>query len=167
MAKIALIYGSTTGNTQSAAQEIESALSAHEVTSIEVSEMSASTLEEYSNLILGTSTWGCGDLQDDWDCELSTLSSADLSGKTVALFGSGDSASYPDTFVDGMGTLYQAVVAAGATVVGQTSASGYSHSDSTAEVDGQFVGLALDDDTMDENSGKIEAWAGQISSLFN
>ena len=36
--------------------------------------------------------------QDDWYDGVKTLKSAGLAGKTVALFGCGDSESYPDTF---------------------------------------------------------------------
>ena len=64
-----------------------------------------------------------------------TLRGADLSGKTVALFGCGDSESYPDTFVGGMGELYQAVVGAGAHVVGAVPVDGYTFDASDAVVE--------------------------------
>ncbi len=166
MAKIAIIYGSTMGNTESAASQIAEALSLHDVTLIGVADMTAETLNSYSNLILGTSTWGSGDLQDDWDCEISTLQSADLSGKTVALFGCGDAGSYPDTFVDGIGTLYEAAKSAGATIVGSV-ADDYSYSSSSAVGDGEFVGLPLDDNTDDKNDDRIAAWCESITSKFN
>ncbi len=165
MAKIAIIYGSTMGNTESAASQIAKALTSHEVSLINVSDMTADTLNSYSNLILGTSTWGCGDLQDDWECELSTLKDAELSGKVVALFGCGDSDSYPDTFVDGIGTLYEAAKASGATIIGQV-ADDYSYSSSTAVVDGEFVGLPIDDNSSNNNE-RIAAWCESISSKFN
>ncbi|MFI3278310.1 MAG: flavodoxin FldA [Rikenellaceae bacterium] len=166
MAKIAIIYGSTTGNTESAATQIAEALSSHEVETMDVSSLSAATLEQYSNLIIGASTWGCGDLQDDWDAELSTLKGADLSGKKVAIFGCGDSGSYPDSFVDGIGTLYEAATAAGAEIIGKVPASDYSYSSSIAEVEGEFVGLPLDDDSMDKNDDRIASWVESISPLF-
>ena len=166
MATIKLIYGSTTGNTETAAEQIASALGAHDVTTVSASDASAADFADAENLILGTSTWGVGDLQDDWEGLLSDLEGADLSGKTVALFGCGDSASYSDTFVDGMGTLYNAVIAAGGKVVGSTSTDGYSHSDSIAIVDGQFVGLAIDDDG-GNNDERMAAWVAAISPEFN
>ncbi len=166
MAKIAIIFGSTMGNTESAASQIAKALTSHDVSLINVSDMTAETLNDYTNLILGTSTWGLGDLQDDWESELSTLKSADLSGKTVALFGCGDAGSYPDTFVDGIGTLYEAIKEAGATVVGSV-ADDYSYSSSTAVVDGEFVGLPLDDDSASKNDARIAAWCDSVTSKFN
>ncbi len=166
MAKIAIIYGSTMGNTESAASQIADALASHDVSLINVSDMTDETLNAFPNLILGTSTWGCGDLQDDWECELSTLKSANLTGKVVALFGCGDASSYPDTFVDGIGTLYEAAKEAGATVVGSV-VDDYSYSSSTAVVDGEFVGLPLDDDSADQNDERIAQWCESINSKFN
>ena len=116
------------------------------------------------NLILGTSTWGAGELQDDWYDGIKVLQSADLSGKTIALFGCGDCESYGDTFVGGIGELYAAVKDSGAKIVGAVSTDGYTFDDSAAVVDGQFVGLALDDVNEDDKTdGRIDAWIAQIS----
>ena len=41
-----------------------------------------------------TSTWGDGELQDDWYDAIKMIKTADLNGKIVALFGCGDSESY-------------------------------------------------------------------------
>lgn len=163
MSAITIIYGSSMGNTQNAAEEIASALSAHSVKTIDVSNASKEDFESAEVLILGSSTWGLGDLQDDWESGIDTLKSANISGKKVALFGCGDSDSYCDTFVDAMGIIFEAVEEGSATVIGKVSAEGYSHSASRAEVDGEFVGLALSDSDSD-NSSKITAWAEAISS---
>ena len=164
MANVTIIYGSTTGNTESSANEIAEALSAHTVTVKEVASASKEDFEGADLLILGTSTWGLGDLQDDWEGEISTLEGANLSGKKVAIFGHGDSASYCDTFVDGVGILYEAAVNAGATVIGKVANEGYSHSASRAEVNGEFVGLPLDDDNSDASSERIAAWVADLAS---
>ena len=84
-------------------------------------------------------------------------------GRTVALFGCGDSESYPDTFVGGMGELYQAVVGAGAHVVGAVPVDGYTFDASDAVVDGHFVGLALDEvNESDKTDARIDAWAALL-----
>ncbi len=166
MANVTIIYGSTTGNTQSAAEQIAAELSAHTVTVLEVSGASKADFEGADALILGSATWGRGDMQDDWEGAVSTLSGSNLAGKKVAIFGCGDSASYPDTFVDAVGMLYEAATAAGATVVGAVSTAGYGHSDSKAEVGGEFVGLPLDDDSANENDARIATWVSAISSQF-
>ena len=115
------------------------------------------------NILLGTSTWGAGELQDDWYDGLDVIKGADLSGKTVAIFGCGDSASYGDTFCGAMKELYDAAKAAGANVIGEVSTEGYAFDDSDAVVDGQFVGLALDDMNEDDKTdGRIDAWIAQL-----
>ena len=156
MSKTIVVYGSTTGTCESIAQTIGDQLGA-EV--INVSDLTANQLAEVDNIVLGTSTWGAGELQDDWYDGVNVVKSANLSGKRVALFGCGDSASYSDTFCGGMKELYDAAVAAGATVVGAVPTDGYTFDDSDAVVDGQFVGLALDDvNEDDKTSERISAW---------
>lgn len=156
MSKTIVVYGSTTGTCESIAQTLGDQLGA-EV--INVSDLTANQLAEADNIVLGTSTWGAGELQDDWYDGVNVVKSANLSGKRVALFGCGDSASYSDTFCGGMKELYDAAVAAGATVVGAVPTDGYTFDDSDAVVDGQFVGLALDDvNEDDKTSERISAW---------
>ena len=125
-------------------------------------------MKDYDVLILGSSTWGDGDLQDDWYDGVKTLKSADLSGKLVALFGCGDSESYGDTFCDAIGVLYEHLKNTGCTFIGNdVSTEGYSFSSSIAATDGHFVGLALDDvNESDKTDQRIDAWvAGLKSSL--
>ena len=156
-----VIYGSSTGSCQSIAEAIASKLGAE---AIDVANLDNDVIATHDNLILGTSTWGAGEMQDDWYDGVRTLRGADLSGKTVALFGCGDSESYPDTFVGGMGELYQAVVGAGAHVVGAVPVDGYTFDASDAVVDGHFVGLALDEvNESDKTDARIDAWAAAIT----
>ncbi len=163
MKKTVIIYGSTTGNAASAAQTIADKLGNGAVAK-EVSAASQSDLTDNDNIILGSSTWGDGELQDDWFSFVSTVKETDLKGKTVAVFGVGDQFSYSDTYVNAMGELYDAAVAAGAKVVGATSTEGYSFNESSAVRDGKFVGLALDyDNQSDLSEDRIAAWVSQIS----
>ena len=97
-----VIYGSSTGTCEAIAEKIAGKLGAE---AINVADMSVDTINSHDNLILGTSTWGAGELQDDWYDGLNMLRNSDLNGKTIALFGCGDCASYGDTFVGGIGEL--------------------------------------------------------------
>lgn len=161
MSKTIVVYGSTTGTCENIAQTIGSQTGA-EV--INVADLSADQLAEADNILLGTSTWGAGELQDDWYDGVETVKSADLSGKKVAIFGCGDSASYSDTFCGGMKELYDAAKAAGATLVGAVSTDGYTFDDSEAVVDGAFVGLALDDVNEDDKTDeRIAAWVAALA----
>ncbi|MCD8493393.1 MAG: flavodoxin domain-containing protein [Geovibrio sp.] len=110
---------------------------------------------------------GDGDLQDDWEALKKPLANADLSGKTVALFGSGDQDGYPDTFVDGIGILYDAGLLRQGDVVGFVSTDGYSYDASLAERDGEFVGLPIDEDNQaDMTDERIKAWVASICESF-
>ena len=161
MKKTIVVYGSSTGTCEGIAGDIASKLGCD---AINVSDLTADIVAENDNLILGTSTWGCGEVQDDWYDGINTLKGCDLSSKTVALFGCGDSASYSDTFCGGMAVIYETVKAAGANVIGAVDASDYTYDDSEAVVDGKFVGLALDNDNEDDKTtGRIDAWLVAIN----
>ena len=156
-----VIYGSSTGTCEAIAEKIASKLGCE---AIDVQDLSADVINNNQNLILGTSTWGAGELQDDWYDGLKTLQSADLSGKTIALFGCGDSSSYSDTFVGGIGELYNGIKDSGARFIGSVTTDDYTFDDSEAVIDGKFIGLPLDDINEDNKTDtRIEAWIAQIS----
>ncbi|ERJ78789.1 flavodoxin FldA [Prevotella disiens] len=149
-----VVYGSSTGICEDIAATIANKLG---VDSMNASDFNEDTIANFDNLILGTSTWGAGELQDDWYDAVNVLKSADLSGKTVALFGCGDSESYSDTFCSAMKEIYDACE--GANILPGVSTEGYTYDDSEAVVDGNFVGLALDNVNEDDlTEGRIDAW---------
>ena len=157
MSKTIVVYGSSTGTCEAIAQTIGEKLGANV---INVSDLTANDVKEADNLVLGTSTWGSGEMQDDWYDGVKVLKEAGLSSKKVAVFGCGDSASYSDTFCGGMKELYDAAEAAGATMAGNDVATdGYTYDDSDSVVDGHFIGLALDDvNEDDQTEARIDAW---------
>ncbi|MBR1428527.1 MAG: flavodoxin FldA [Prevotella sp.] len=161
MGKTIVVYGSSTGTCEAIAGKIAEKIGAE---AINVADLTADVIAENDNLLIGTSTWGAGELQDDWYDGVDTLKGADLSGKVVAVFGCGDSASYSDTFCGAMKELYDAAKAGGATVVGEVDIDGYTFDDSDAVVDNKFVGLALDDINEDDKTdSRIDAWLEQIN----
>ncbi len=155
-----VIYGSSTDTCHGIADTIASKLG---VEAVDVANIDDATVTSHNNLILGTSTWGAGEMQDDWYDGVKVLKSAGLAGKTVALFGCGDSESYPDTFCGGLKELYDACVEAGATVLEGVSTDGYTYDDSEAVEDGKFLGLALDEVNEDDKTEeRIDAWVEAI-----
>lgn len=165
MKKTGIFYGSTTGSTESVARLIADKLGVAPADVHEVSKVDVALVESYDALILGTSTWGDGELQDDWYDGLKVLQGAHLSGKVVALFGCGDSESYSDTFCDAMGLLYEGLKDSGCTFVGAVDDSDYTYSASVAAADGKFVGLALDDvNESDRTDDRVSAWAAQLQA---
>ena len=165
MKKTGIFYGSTTGTTESVARLIADKLGVAPADVHEVSKVDVALVESYDALIPGTSTWGDGELQDDWYDGLKVLQGAHLSGKVVALFGCGDSESYSDTFCDAMGLLYEGLKDSGCTFVGAVDDSDYTYSASVAAADGKFVGLALDDvNESDRTDDRVSAWAAQLQA---
>ncbi|MDD7455439.1 MAG: flavodoxin FldA [Bacteroidales bacterium] len=165
MSKIAIIYGSTTGYCETVAGKIQENIGKGNADIVNVTGLKESVLKDHDVLLLGTSTWGAGDVQDDWFRGIELLNSTDLSGKTVAIFGCGDSASYGDTFCGGMKALYDSVKDKGCKLIGSVPAEGYSFSSSDAVVDGRFVGLPLDEiNEEDKTQERIDAWVKDLKN---
>ena len=156
-----VIYGSSTGTCEAIAEKIASKLGCE---ALNVQDLTADIVNANHNLILGTSTWGAGELQDDWYDGLNTLKACDLSGKTIALFGCGDSSCYSDTSEGGIGELYNGIKASGAKFIGSVETDGYTFDDSEAVIDGKFIGLPLDDVNEDDKTDvRIDAWIAAIT----
>jgi flavodoxin len=164
MAKVGIFYGSTTGVTEDIANRIAEKIDGAEVFNIDGN---VDELENYDVLLLGTSTWGFGDLQDDWQAVLDDLASLNLAGKKVAYFGSGDQGTFSDTFMDGMAIINEEISKTGATVIGNTSTEGYEFNESRAVEGDKFLGLALDEvNQSDLTDERIDAWVEQIKKEF-
>jgi flavodoxin I len=167
MGKIGIFFGSDTGNTRRVAKTLAKKLGDDADAPVNVNKASVDDLLKYDALILGTPTLGDGELPglnsgasaESWEEFLPKLKGADMSGKTVALFGLGDQEGYGHEFVDALIYIYDVVVENGATVVGATSTDGYNFEASKAIVDGDFVGLVIDHDNQsDLTDERIEAW---------
>lgn len=163
--KTGIFYGSSLGNTQFVAEKIQKQLPGSDC--IPVTDLTADQILSYDLLILGTSTWGVGNLQDDFESFVDLLLSLDLNNKTIALFGCGDQYTYPDTFCNGMGKLYHLLQEKETNIIGQWSIDGYDFSESEAVVDDHFVGLALDEDNEPDLSDvRVAQWTGVIKETL-
>ena len=163
MKKTAIFYGSSSGTTEDIAGRLAGKLGIDSSDVYNVGEASVNDTAAYEVLLLGSSTWGVGDLQDDWEGFLPKLKKADLSGKAVAIFGVGDSSSYSDSFCDAIGLIYKELQGTGCTFCGSVSSDGYSYDDSIALIDGKFVGLPIDEDNeSNETDGRLDRWIEQL-----
>ncbi len=158
---IGIFYGSSTGNTQALAKQIAAKLGVAAADLHDVSKTQAAKAADYDLILLGSSTWGLGDLQDDWQDFADQIKKVNLAGKRVALFGCGDSASYPDTFCDAMAIIRDEMEGTGCTFVGETDASGYA-GDSRAFDGDTALGLIADDDEPGQTEARLEAWIAAI-----
>ena len=160
--KIGIFYGSTTGNTEFAADLIAEKFNEGIICkSLDV--ITTKDIELCDIIIFGISTWNIGELEMTWEDFFPKLDEIDFTNKIVALFGMGDQSSYSDTFQDALGILYDKLVNVGATIIGSWPIDGYTFSESLGVRDGKFVGLALDQDNQpDLTDSRIESWVNQL-----
>ena len=167
--KIGIFYGSTTGNTEAAAEIIADCMHEHDCELINVDSIQADALLGYDLLILGIPTWYVGEPQDDWIDIIEALDDVTFDGTPFAVFGHGDQVDYADNFHDGLGILYEKMIQRGATgKLGFTSTEGYNFNASKGLIDGMFCGLALDDDNQpDLTEERIETWCEALMKQLN
>ena len=84
MKKTVIIYGSSTGTCEELAGRIGTRLGVDDV--IGVGDLDDSVIASNDNLILGTSTWGAGEMQDDWYDGVRTLRSVPSYLRVIAWF---------------------------------------------------------------------------------
>jgi flavodoxin I len=115
--KIGIIYGSTMGSTQSMSERIGDTLAktGHEVSVNNVQNVQPDAMRKYDILLLGCSTWGDGELQEDFIRFEEKMKSTDLAGKKAAVFGPGDT-SYPQ-FCKAVDILEENLAACGAKIM--------------------------------------------------
>ena len=159
----AIFYASSTGNTEYIAKLISKELG--DIQLIDIANEGISSIVDYEKIILGVTTWGDGELQDDWDEVWESFQEIDFSDKTVALFGLGDQEGYGENFVDALGIVYEFLEQTDAKIVGKwANTEEYFYEESRAIVDDMFVGLALDEDNQDDLSAqRITKWCENIS----
>lgn len=163
MKKTGIFYGSTTGNTESVAEKIADQLGIGQEDVHNVADSKVEEVDPYEILLLGCSTWGVGELQDDWNDFLYKLKDKNLSNKTVALFGCGDSISFSSSFCDALGLIYHELERTGCRFIGQVKTDGYSYDGSEAVINGVFVGLPIDENNeSDKTDERIKAWTNEI-----
>ncbi len=119
MSKAIVIFGSTTGNTEILAESVVEGLKegGKEVTLKNVTETKIEEVAAYDLVVMGCSTWGEGELQDDFIDFYDSFSKDFLTDKKVAVFGPGDSEGYPDNFCDAVTSIEEKLKECGAKIV--------------------------------------------------
>jgi flavodoxin I len=164
--KIGIFYGSSTGQTELVAEKLLQLFGEDNAALINVDIATAKDLANYPFLIFGTPTWGVGEMQDDMEDFAEILEKADLNGKKIALFGLGDQDTYPDSFADGVGMLYNKIKDK-SSVVGQWPKSGYLFNESEAFIDNHFVGLIIDQENQSSKTNeRLEKWVEILKKEF-
>ncbi|KXB32014.1 flavodoxin [Dechloromonas denitrificans] len=171
MPRIGIFFGTDTGRTRLIAKQIAKKLGDDAAAPVNIGRATLAEFLAYDAFILGSPTLGDGELpglstglsQPSWEEFLPLLAEADLSGKVAAIYGLGDQKKYPDEFVDAIGLIHDALVAAGARVVGRWPAAGYEFAGSLALDGDDFLGLALDQINQPVfTEQRLESWLAQI-----
>jgi flavodoxin I len=171
MNKIGIFFGTDSGTTRLIAKKIAKKLGDACDKPLNVNRIELADMLKYDALILGTPTYGEGQVpgiktgveQGSWAEFLPQLQGANLSGKRIALYGLGDQEKYPHRFVDALFELYTRCNNAGASIVGEWPLDDYVFEHSKAVIDGRFVGLALDQTTQSLlTESRIDTWLATI-----
>lgn len=159
---VAIYFGTTTGVTEEVVEILKNLIPQADVHDVKDG---IDGMEDYDFLILCSSTWGLGDLQDDWMYVLDEMPS--LKEKPVAILGTGDAIAYADTFVDAMRTMYDKCKKLGAKIVGRVDPSNYDFVDSVAIIDGKFIGLPIDHiNEPEKTEERLEKWVESLNKYL-
>lgn len=163
MADVGIFYGSTTGNTRDVCSKLQAGFTTVTADLHDVAQTPLRRMAEYRLVIVAGSAWGRGDVQDDWEVALPQLDAIGLAGRFAAALVLGDQKNYPDTFVDCLWDITAKLSERGAQVVGRTSTKGYEFNRSRAAVNGEFLGLVIDEDTQSALTDiRIRDWVQQL-----
>ncbi len=172
MKKIGLFYGPLGGSTERVAKKVAAALGNENVELIPAKEAKTSDVEKFENVIFGISTigketWESDKPSNDWDVFLPEVEKVDYSNKVIAMFGLGDQISYDLHFVDSLGVLAEKILPKGANIIGRVNPEGYEFRESQAIMDGEFIGLPVNEDFEPElTDERVNNWVAKIKTQF-
>ena len=147
MTTILIVYGSSTGNTGKLTLHLANVFreANFEVTAKPAAACNVEAMTDYDVILLGSSTWGNGSLQDNMKQFYFKMDSVELAGKRAAAFGPGDAKSYPRSFCKAVDMLENKLVSRGAEII--------------------VPGLKIDGDA-DSFKNVIVEWAEKIISFI-
>lgn len=168
MKKTGIFYGPTGGATEKVARMVLDELDDIDVDLLPIKDLTAAFINHYEVIFLGCSTlgaetWNGNHASSDWDRFRPEIDKLDVTNKTFILFGTGNQVSYPNNFVDAMGIIGKKLLAKGADIIGKCDVNGYQFEESEAIVDGQFIGLPIDENNeSDMTKERITQWVKAI-----
>lgn len=121
MEKAVVIFGSTTGTTEMAAKWVKEALLEADVKTdiLNAADIQAAPAAQYDLIVFGSSTWGEGDIQEDFIGVYDGLTVEMLKDKKVAVFGCGDSDMFPDNFCQAVDKIVEKAKECEADILGE------------------------------------------------
>jgi flavodoxin I len=176
MKKIGIFFGTETGTTRLVAKKLQKKLG-DEIADkpVNVNRITPADMLQYDALILGTPSYGVGEipgrsagcLEPNWEEFLAQMEQPDFSGKRIAFFGLGAQERYAERFASSLRALHDWFTGCGAEIVGGWSTEGYTFEHSAAVADGRFVGLVIDQRTQGMHTDeRLDAWLEQVKPLL-
>lgn len=172
MDKIGIFFGTDSGTTRLIGKKMAKIIGEVASKPLNVNRISVDDMLQYDSLILGTPSYGEGDLPGiatgipagSWEEFMPQLEGKDFSGKRIALYGLGNQDKYGERFVDSLIKLYSKLTELGAEIIGQWPIDDYNFESSKSIVDGQFVGLVLDQQNQALlTDARMKSWLDQIT----
>lgn len=162
--KTIIVYGSETGAVEEVANNLAELL---DTTAVSAATTTSKALEGCELLILGASTQGLGDLQDDMAEFLKRFAEMDVNIPLGAVFGLGDAAGYEESFVDGIADMADALEAKGIKRIGDWPCADYTFKASRAQQGDTFKGLVIDQDNeADKTEERLNTWANRLTEVM-
>lgn len=154
--KYGIFYGTTSYTTEDVANKL-----AKKIPNVEVYNV-ADGIDEMQNcdfIFILTPTYGRGEIEENWEFVIDDLLNIDFTNKTVAIIGTGDYVEHPTSFVNTIKTMHDILEKTDAKIVGYTNADGYTFEESTAFVNGKFLGLPIDEiNEEDKTDERLNRW---------
>lgn len=145
MGSILMIYASQTGNTERATEILQEQLEELEhdvmVESFGFDDIMVEDLEQYDAVLIGTYTWGDGDLPFEAEDFYIDMEGFDLSESLIGVYGTGDS--FFETFGIAVESMWERAEESGAMMVDEP--------------------LIIDLDPDEEDEERLQAFAEKIS----
>lgn len=174
MNKIGLFFGTETGTTRLVAKKLHKKLG-DEICDkpVNVNRIAPAEMLAYDALILGTPSYGVGEIpghgasgcfEPNWAEFFDKMpENPDFSGKRIAFFGLGAQERYADRFCSSLYPLVMKFKGWGAEVIGDWPNDGYTFDHSAALVDGRFLGLIIDQRTQGMHTDeRLDTWLAQV-----
>lgn len=163
MKKYGIFYASATGTTADIATRLGKLLGIDATDIHNVADTAPSALGDYSTIIIGSSTWGDGELESDMYDFIDGAQALDLKGHRMAIFGCGDE-TMSESFCNAVGTLYFKLKDTGAEMIGEFPAEEYHYNHSDATDGSTMRGLVLDQVNHPEYTDRrLRQWADLIA----
>lgn len=178
MNRIGLFFGTETGSTRLIAKKMQKKLGDELCDKpVNVNRIAPDEMLKYDALILGTPSYGIGDIpgngvsgcfEPNWAEFFAKMpENPDFSGKRIAFFGLGAQERYADRFCSSLLPLVEKFKAWGAEVIGDWPVAGYTFEQSAAVVDGRFLGLIIDQRTQGMfTEERIDCWLALVVPLL-